>query len=178
MRVALTGGGLRALLRGVAIAAAAVAGSACSLVPDTAEFRLPNRNTFLPSSTAAYVGPVSTSGPVGPSDLVDAQGYCSGGGQPSAQGSPEAASTAGQGVPRAVGLEMTECEVVRSLGPPQSAEVGAENGARTSILTYRSGDRPGVYRFSGGRLKSIEQGDEPLPAPAAKKPPAKKPKSA
>jgi hypothetical protein len=178
MRVALTGGGLRAVLHGVAIAAAAVAGSACSLVPDTAEFRLPNRNTFLPSSTAAYVGPVSASGPVGPSDLVDAQGYCTGGGQPSVQGSPEAASTAGQGVPRAVGLEMTECEVVRSLGPPQSAEVGAESGTRTSILTYRSGDRPGVYRFSGGRLKSIEQGDEPPPAPAAKKPPAKKPKSA
>jgi hypothetical protein len=178
MRVVLTGGGLRALLRGVAIAAAAVAGSACSMMPDTAEFRLPNRNTFLPGSTAAYVGPVSVSGPVGPSDLVDAQGYCSGGGQPSTQGSPEAASTAGQGVPRAVGLEMTECEVVRSLGPPQGAEVGAENGARTSVLTYRSGDRPGIYRFSGGRLKSIEQGDEPLPAPAAKKPPAKKPKSA
>ena len=178
MRVAVTGGGLRALLRGVAIAAAAVAGSACSMMPDTAEFRLPNRNTFLPGSTAAYVGPVSATGPVAPSDLVDGQGYCAGGGQPSSQGSPEAASTAGLGVARAVGLEMTECEVVRSLGPPQSADVGTENGARTAVLTYRSGDRPGIYRFSGGRLKTIEQGDEPPPAPAAKKPPAKKPKSA
>jgi hypothetical protein len=176
MRVAVTGGGLRTLLHGVAIAVAAVAGSGCSLVPDVAEFRLPNRNTFLPSSTAAYVGPVSASAPVGPSDFVDAQGYCSGGAQGLAQGSPEAASTAGLGVPRSIGLEMTECEVVRSLGPPQSADVGAENGVRVTVLTYRSGDRPGIYRFFSGRLKSIEQGDEP-PPPAAKKPPAKKPKT-
>ena len=168
--MALTGGGLRAWLRGVAFCAAAVAISACSWGPDMSEFRLPNRNTFLPSSTAAYVGPVSRTGPVGPADLVDGQGTCSGG---AGQGSPDAASAA-----RGVGLEMTECEVVRSLGPPQAAEIGSEgNGVRSSVLTYRSGDRPGIYRFSGGRLKSIEQGDEPLP-PASKKPPAKKPKSA
>jgi hypothetical protein len=167
-RVALTGGGLRARLRGAAVAAAAIAVSGCSWGPDMSEFRLPNRNTFLPSSTAAYVGPVSRTGPVGPADLVDGQGYCSGG---AGQGSPDAASA------RGVGLEMTECEVVRSLGPPQAAEIGNEgNGVRAAVLTYRSGDRPGIYRFSGGRLKSIEQGDEPLPA--AKKPPAKKPKSA
>jgi hypothetical protein len=168
-RVALTGGGSRAWLRGAAFIAAAVATSACSWGPDMSEFRLPNRNTFLPSSTAAYVGPVSRTGPVGPADLVDGQGYCSGG---AGQGAPDAASTA-----RGVGLEMTECEVVRSLGPPQSAEIGGEGtGVRSTVLTYRSGDRPGIYRFSGGRLKTIEQGDEPLPA--VKKPPAKKPKSA
>ena len=164
--MALTGGGLRAWLRGVAFAAAAVAASGCSVMPDMSEFRLPNRNSFLPSSTAAYVGPVSKTGPVGAADLVDGQGSCSGSG---------AEATAG--VPRGVGLEMTECEVVRALGPPQSAQIGDEgNGVRSSVLAYRSGDRPGVYRFSAGRLKTIEQGDEPLPA--AKKPPAKKPKSA
>jgi hypothetical protein len=174
-RVALTGGGLRAWLRGVAFAAAALAAGGCSIMPDMSEFRVPNRNTFLPTSTAAYVGPVSKTGPVGAADLVDGQGYCSGGGNPAGQGSAEA--TAGQGVSRSVGLEMTECEVVRSLGPPQSAQIGDEgNGVRSSVLTYHSGDRPGIYRFSGGRLKTIEQGDEPLPA--AKKPPAKKPKSA
>jgi hypothetical protein len=163
--VALTGGGLKTLLRGIAIAAVAAAASGCSLVPDTSEVRFPNRNTFLPSSTAAFVGPVSVTEPVAPSDLVDGQGNCSGGGP--VQGSPEALAGA-----RSVGLEMSECQVVRSLGPPQSAQVGAENGVRTSILTYRSGDRPGVYRFSGGRLKVIEQGDEPQPA--ARKPAAKK----
>ena len=167
--MALTGGGLRAWLRSAAFTAAAVTTSACSWGPDMSEFRLPNRNTFLPGSTAAYVGPVSRTGPVAPADLVDGQGTCSGG---AGQGSPDAASAA-----RGVGLEMTECEVVRSLGPPQAAEIGSEgNGVRSSVLTYRSGDRPGIYRFSGGRLKTIEQGDEPLPA--ARKPPAKKPKSA
>jgi hypothetical protein len=166
--VGLTGGGLRAWLRGVAFAAAAaVSAGGCSLVPDMSEFRLPNRNTFLPTSTAAYVGPVSRTGPVGPADFVDGQGYCSGGGNPTE-------TTAGQG--RSVGLEMTECEVVRSLGPPQSTQIGDQgNGVRSAVLTYHSGDRPGVYRFSGGRLKAIEQGDEPLPAA---KPPAKKPKNA
>ncbi len=166
--MALTGGGLRAWLRGVGFAAAAIAASGCSVMPDTSEFRLPSRNTFLPTSTAAYVGPVSRTGPVGSGDLVDVQGACSGGGN---------AAEATAGVQRSVGLEMTECEVVRSLGPPQSAQIGNEgNGVRSSVLTYRSGDRPGVYRFSGGRLKAIEQGDEPLPA--AKTPPGKKPKSA
>jgi hypothetical protein len=172
MRVELTGGGLRAWLRGAAIAAAAVAAAGCSMMPDTSEFRLPNRNTFLPTSTAAYVGPVSVTGPVGAAELVDGQGACAGGGQAPAQGSPEAAPAA---VPRSVGLEMTECEVVRSLGTPQSSEIGTESGVRTTTLIYRSGDRPGVYRFTGGRLKSIEQGDEPVPA--AKTPPAKKPKT-
>jgi hypothetical protein len=173
MRVGVTGGGLVAL-RGTAIAVAAVAAAGCSLMPDMSEFRVPNRNTFLPTSTAAYVGPVSRMGPVGAADLVDGQGYCSGGGNPAGQGLADAASTAGQ---RSVGLEMTECEVVRSLGPPQSTQIGDEgNGVRSSVLTYHSGDRPGIYRFSGGRLKTIEQGDDPLPA--VKKPPAKKPKSA
>jgi hypothetical protein len=166
--VGQTGGGSKSWLGGVAIAAAVLA-SGCSLMPDTSEFRpLPPRNSFFPTSTAAYVGPVSATGNVAASELVDAQGSCSG----APQGSPEAAA-----VPRGVGLEMTECEVVRSLGTPQSAEIGAENGVRVVLLNYRSGDRPGIYRFFSGRLKSIEQGDEP--PPVAKKPPAaKKPKSA
>jgi hypothetical protein len=168
--VVLRGGGLGVWLRGVAITAAVSAGG-CSMTPDFSEFRLPNKNTFVPTSTAAYVGPVSQTGPVNPSDLVDGQGYCAG--QAQAQGSAEASPPAALG--RSVGLEMTECDVVRALGPPQSVNVGGENGTRTALLTYRSGDRPGVYQFFGGRLKSIEQGDEPAPAPVAK--PAKKPKT-
>jgi hypothetical protein len=165
--VALTGGGSKTWLRGLAFAAAGLSAGGCSLVPDMSEFRLPNRNSFLPTSTAAYVGPVSKTGPVGAGDLVDGQGFCSGPGN--------AAETAGG--QRGIGLEMTECEVVRALGPPQSTEIGGEgNGVRSTVLTYRSGDRPGIYRFYGGRLRTIEQGDEPLPA--AQKPPAKKPKSA
>jgi hypothetical protein len=169
----VTGGNFGTLLRVVA-AAAAVAAGGCSMMPDMSEFRLPNRNTFLPSSTAAYVGPVSQSGPVGPNDLVDAQGAC-GPGAP-VQGSPEASAAAS--VPRSVGLEMPECDIVRALGQPASVDIGTESGMRMVALTYRSGDRPGVYRFYGGRLKSIEQGPDPLPAeaPTAKKP-TKKPKT-
>jgi hypothetical protein len=171
----VTGGSFGILLRGVAVAAAVAAGG-CSLVPDMSEFRLPNRNTILPTSTAAYVGPVSQTGPVGAGDLVDAQGAC-GPGAP-VQGSPEASATAG--IPRSVGLEMPECDVVRALGRPQSVDIGNESGMRMVALTYRSGDRPGIYRFYAGRLKSIEQGadTEPPTGSTAKKPaPAKKPKT-
>jgi hypothetical protein len=171
----VTGGNFGLLLRGVAVAAA-IAASGCSVMPDTSEFRLPNRNTFLPTSTAAYVGPVSQTGAVGPSGLVDAQGACGPGAPP--QGSPEASAAAG--VPRTVGLEMPECDIVRALGQPQSVEIGSESGMRMVALTYRSGDRPGIYRFYAGRLKSIEQGPDPLPAeaPTAKKTtPPKKPKT-
>jgi len=174
MRV--TGGGFGAWLRGIAVVAT-IASAGCSLMPDVTEFRpLPPRNSFFPTSTAAYVGPVSLSGPVAAADLVDAQGNCAGAAQAPGQGSAEASVSAS--VPRSVGLEMPECEVVRALGAPQGAEVGAENGTRTVVLTYRSGDRPGVYRFFGGRLKSIEQGPDAPQAPAAAKPPTKKPKTA
>jgi hypothetical protein len=168
----VAGGSFGLLLRGVAVAAAVAAGG-CSMMPDMSEFRLPNRNTFLPSSTAAYVGPVSQTGAVGPNDLVNAQGAC-GPGAPT-QGSPEASTTAS--IPRSVGLEMPECDIVRALGQPSSVDIGTESGMRMAVLTYRTGDRPGIYRFYAGRLKSIEQGADPQPAPAAKTTtPAKKPK--
>jgi hypothetical protein len=169
----VAGGSFGLLLRGVAVAVAVAAGG-CSMMPDMSEFRLPNRNTFLPSSTAAYVGPVSQTGAVGPNDFVNAQGAC-GPGAPT-QGSPEASTTAS--IPRSVGLEMPECDIVRALGQPSSVDIGTESGMRMAVLTYRTGDRPGIYRFYAGRLKSIEQGADPQPAPAAKTTtPAKKPKS-
>jgi hypothetical protein len=169
----VAGGSFGLLLRGVAVVAAVAAGG-CSMMPDMSEFRLPNRNTFLPSSTAAYVGPVSQTGAVGPNDFVNAQGAC-GPGAPT-QGSPEASTTAS--IPRSVGLEMPECDIVRALGQPSSVDIGTESGMRMAVLTYRTGDRPGIYRFYAGRLKSIEQGADPQPAPSAKKTtPAKKPKT-
>jgi hypothetical protein len=169
----VTGGSFGLLLRGVAVAAAVAAGG-CSMMPDMSEFRVPNRNTFLPTSTAAYVGPVSQTGAVGPNELVNAQGACAPGAP--TQGSPEASTTAS--IPRSVGLEMPECDIVRALGQPQSVDIGSESGMRMVALTYRTGDRPGIYRFYAGRLKSIEQGPDPLPAAApSAKTPAKKPKT-
>ena len=57
---------------------------------------------------------------------------------------------------------MTECEVVRVAGYTDRVEIGGnERGQRTVTLTYLSGDRPGIYRFVGGRLASMERVAEP-----------------
>jgi len=97
----------------------------------------------------------------GPADLVGPDGQC-------AAPRPEQAAEAAPGAPAAVGisLQMTECDVVNRLGTPDGAEFGStERGERSAILTYRRGVRPGIYRFSGGRLTSIERGAEPAPEP-------------
>src|SRR5207253_3057273 len=51
-----------------------------------------------------------------------------------------------------------------------------DRGERVVTLTYLRGAWPGVYRFAGGRLVSIERAPAPPPAPAkAQKAPVKKP---
>lgn len=73
-----------------------------------------------------------------------------------------------RGGPRGVALQMTECQVVQMAGYTDRVEIGAnERGQRTVTLTYMSGDRPGIYRFVGGRLASMERVAEP---PQPKKP--------
>ena len=70
--------------------------------------------------------------------------------------------------PTGVALQMTECEVVRVAGNTDRIEIGAnERGQRSVTLTYMSGPRPGIYRFLGGRLASMERVAEP---PQPKKP--------
>jgi hypothetical protein len=65
-----------------------------------------------------------------------------------------------------IALQMTECDVVRRAGSPDRVEAGAnQSGERSVVLTYMRGPKPGVYRFVGGRLASIERGPE-APAPA------------
>ncbi len=76
--------------------------------------------------------------------------------------------------PSGIALQMTECEVVRVAGYTDRVEIGAnERGQRSVTLTYLSSDRPGIYRFVGGRLASMERIAEPLqprkPAKSAKK---------
>jgi hypothetical protein len=160
-------GSWRALRRGALIAALALATGACAsiqnMMPDTSSFRLPDRTTFAPTNVAAFARPVSADGPVGPGDLVNGQGLCAG---------AVPSDTA-----RGVSLEMTECEVVRALGQPQSVEISPQPGRRRTTLTYTTGERAGTYQFTDGRLASVERGDEPPPPPpVAKKPSAKKPK--
>ena len=73
---------------------------------------------------------------------------------------------------------MSECEVVRAIGYTGQMEISTtERGERSVVLTYLQGERPGIYRFVSGRLKSIERAPEPPAPPAAPKKPGKKPAS-
>jgi len=101
------------------------------------------------------------------------EGQCSGG-----DGQAAADSTAGGGlVAGGIALQMTECDVVRRAGPVEKIDIGSdERGERAVTLTYLRGPWPGVYRFTGGRLVSIERAPGPPPAPAkAPKATGKKP---
>jgi hypothetical protein len=65
---------------------------------------------------------------------------------------------------------MTECEVVRRAGPVEKFDLAAnERGERSVVLTYLRGPAPGIYRFTAGRLSSIERAPEAAP-PAPEKP--------
>jgi hypothetical protein len=156
--------GRRVPLRGAAILVLALGTAGCgavqNMMPDPASFKLPDRTSFFPTNTTAFANTVLSSGPVGPGDLVDGQGLCAG---------------AANGAPGGIALEMTECQVVRTLGQPQSVEINPQPGMRRATLTYTGVERGGIYQFTGGRLTSVERGNEPLPAPVAKKPAAKKP---
>src|SRR5262249_19822355 len=92
----------------------------------------------------------------GAADLVGPDGQCAGGRQ-------EQAVDAASGAPAAAGisLQMTECDVVNRIGTPDRVDLGSnERGERAAVLTYTRGARPGIYRFAGGRLTSIERGAE------------------
>jgi hypothetical protein len=133
--------------------------------------------------------------PIGPEDLVSSEGQCA---MSSEQAATQATAMApleeadrGAGAPRdplseappqapllqgGIALQMTECVVVRRAGAPERLEFGTnERGERTVVITYIRGDRPGVYRFAGGRLHSIERAPEPPPAPKKSRPAKKKP---
>ncbi len=154
------------LLRFIAVAVLAPLVAACS--SDSLSFNvLPKIGTFESLQVAS--APLSSElRPVNSADLVGPQGQCAG-------GAPDAAAPRG-----GIALEMTECEVVGRAGPPENVELGTnDRGERAVTLTYTGGPRPGIYRFSGGRLYAIERGQEPPPEPPKpKKPPPKKPKSA
>jgi hypothetical protein len=65
-----------------------------------------------------------------------------------------------------ISLQMTECDVIRRAGAPEGLEFGTgERGERMVVITYVRGVRPGVYRFAGGRLYSIERAPAPPPPP-------------
>ena len=116
------------------------------------------------------------------SDLIGPQGQCAAVAPAPAAPLPDAAGEPAAAAPALVqggiALQMTECDVVSRAGQPDNIEFGStERGERSVVLTYMRGPRPGIYRFAGGRLHSIERGPEP-PAPPKKAAPAKKKRQA
>lgn len=131
--------------------------------------------------------------PITPNDLVDGSGACPPGAAaapPAAAPAQPLAAAANSGDNAAVSADvasligggvaigMSECEVVGRLGQPSAVNFDKNPaGYRSAILTYKSGQRPGVYRFAGGRLAEMDRVEvPPAPEPAkkiAKKKPAK-----
>ncbi len=63
-----------------------------------------------------------------------------------------------------VGLGMTECQVLQRTGSPDTFNISAEGTERIVTLTVTQGSSPGLYRFRGGRLVSIERVEVPAQA--------------
>ena len=113
-------------------------------------------------------------------DLVTSDGRCAAvepavaqttdGSAPSLPASSDA--LAGQGplpnMQSGVGLSMTECQVVQRTGAPERIDISAEGQERITTMTVTRGSSPGLYRFRGGRLVSIERIDVPAPPKPAK----------
>ena len=177
----------RKLTNVLAIGGLAVALAACTSDVSLDDFnlsrKLSNIATSATSTTLSFQGGRDfTERPITQADLVGPQGQCAGAGiDPSATGAdgqPNAAPVIAQS---GIALQMTECEVVQRAGGPDGIEFGNNTGERNVVLTYRGGARPGIYRFAGGRLYSIERVGEPAAAapkaqkksaPAKKRPPA------
>jgi hypothetical protein len=169
------------LLRVLAVAALASGIGACStdlslsnvtLNPKPDSTRKPDWATFSGGRSDFQLRPITAA------DLVGPEGQC-GGGAPG-QASGFADSQTGGGAPPATGgiaLQMTECDVVKRAGQVEKIDFGADDaGQRSVVMTYLQGPWPGIYRFTAGRLVSIERAPAPPPAPApAKKAAPKKP---
>jgi hypothetical protein len=158
---------------------AALALSACSSMPDVDSFRGLDFSTFRPTSKSV-LRDVSLR-PVTAEDLVDNEGRCApafvSSEPPPADGSPPPPVAPGPAMAGGIGLDMTECEVVKRAGQPERVEIGTnERSERTAVLTYIRGIRPGIYYFTSGRLTTLERGPEPPPEPKPAKKPAPKKK--
>ncbi len=125
--------------------------------------------------------PLTPDKPVGPEDLVSADGACPGMGPPPGPSDANASTTAPapSGGTGTVALGHTECDVVRGIGAPSNVNLSNDAaGRRVAVVTWTTGPRAGIYTFTAGRLSSIEGNPEPPPAPKPVKPKAKKKKPA
>ena len=153
---------------------AALALSACSTI-DTETFRMPDLSVITPRTTATLrETPVKA---VTQEDLVDTEGRCSGvpfGPDPNIPSNQQQDNI--PMIPTAIGLDMTECDVVKRAGHPEKVDFSTNaRGERNVTLTYTRGARPGIYQFTAGRLTSIERAGEPPPPPKPqRKPPPRR----
>ena len=144
-------------------------------------------------------GDLGPAKPVGPEDLVSADGACPPAppepGQAAAAAPPANAAAGNPGSAQAstggadpnapqvlggIALGMSECQAVRRAGQPSNVAISAtDSGERKVVLTYLTGTWPGIYTFSSGRLKTVQAvpGQEKPKAPVKKKS-AKRAKSA
>lgn len=168
--------------RAVCAAAAALVVASCQ-IPDFNQFQTPKLdiNALVPPDPNQFARKQRMLQAVGPADLVDASGNCASAGAPAVASEPGSdtpqqapASESQTAAPRGIGLEMTECEVVRIAGRPADVQISAdERGDRTVVMVFPQPEKP-TYRFVGGRLKVVERGAEPPEQPTGKRP-AKKP---
>ncbi|MBS0535609.1 MAG: hypothetical protein JSR72_16255 [Proteobacteria bacterium] len=139
------------------------------------------------------------SGPVGPEELVNADGSCAPAAPetpapaspaaPAAQqgdrpvgsaagdlaGAPMAGGDASPPVLGGIALGMTECQAVRRAGAPSNVAIGSgDNNERKVVLTYLSGPWPGIYTFASGRLKVVDEVPQAQKPKPTRKPVAKK----
>jgi hypothetical protein len=123
--------------------------------------------------------------PITAKDLVDANGACPNfaetGAPPSQTAQQNEAANAGNASEMAsllgggVAIGMSECDVVARLGQPSAVNLGRNpNGDRTAALTFNAGPRPGLYRFTAGRLAEMDRVEEPRSAEPTKKKMVKK----
>jgi hypothetical protein len=174
----------RKLINVVAILGVAAGLAACASDISLDEFNLSRKISNLAAQTPTLSFQASrdfSERPITQADLVGPQGQCAGSGfaagATGTDGQPNGAPAIAQS---GIALQMTECEVVQRAGGPDGIEFGTNPNERSVVMTYTSGARPGIYRFSGGRLSSIERVAEPpappkaqkKSAPAKKRPPA------
>jgi hypothetical protein len=128
-----------------------------------------------PQPPAAPAAPASSDGPMvltpnaspPPSQAATVASTDPAIGSPTA---PAPAATAAPPVAGGIALDMTECQVVRRAGHPESLQISTDvHGERNVVLTYIHGERPGIYHFVAGRLKVIERAPEPPQQPKVKK---------
>jgi hypothetical protein len=118
-------------------------------------------------SVSIETPPLSPTAAVSPVDLISGDGGCAG-------VTPSDANALAEGQPSPTGsvaLGHTECDVARAAGTPDNVNISAnERGERVAVLTYTRGPRPGIYRFTAGRLTDVQGVATPdAPAKPAKK---------